>query len=80
MYVASTHHIIFYMKMAFPASEETQPFVQTFKQIEEGVRKLPADVIKEKRKDYNESLQSGCKFLIHETVEEQIANELIKQN
>ena len=48
--------------MAFPASEEIQPFVATFKQIEAEVHKLPTDVIKQKRKDYNEFLQSNSHF------------------
>ena len=54
-----------------------QPFVPTFKQIEEEVRKLPADIIKEKEKIkwiHNQDVN-----FIYETLEEEIANKLIKQ-
>ena len=72
--------ITFYIKMALPASEEIQPFVPTFKEIQQEVRKLPSDIIKQKRKDYNQFLQSACTFLICETLEQEIANKLINQN
>ena len=71
--------ITFYIKMATPAKPEMKPFVPTFKEIKHEVNKLSIKEIKTARDAFNNWLDKGCLYLVNESLEQEIANKLIKK-
>lgn len=70
--------ITIYIKMTYPAKAAMIPFVPTFKEIVQEIYKLSEKQIAQAREDFDQWLDKGCKHLIYETLEEEIANKLIK--
>ena len=64
--------------MASPSKPEITEFAPTFKEIEDEVKKLSDGEIEKARKDFDNWLDTGCEYLIYETLEQQMANKLIK--
>ena len=61
-----------------PTKENIQ-FIPTFKEIAKEISKLSDQEIEQEREEYNDYLKNGDSWLIFETLQQRIANSLIKQ-
>ena len=67
------------IKFASATDTKIAPFVPTFKEINQEICKLSREEVYQHREEFDAYLQKGCKFLIHETLEEIIESKLIRK-
>ena len=74
-------NIHFRIRLATKPNKQAKDFefIPTFKEIEDEIRKLSPQQIQLETKEYNEYLDKGNPYLVYETLQQKIANQLIEQ-